>query len=118
MIYKNAEHLETKKILTNSKNIYLNTPLIECEAAINAEAKRRYFITSTNNCMVSVLVENGRGKNEFLRVNDIDDLDNLNVIKRKKNNCYDEDEFCPAAKKQNKQVKSKKETVWRKTKGL
>ena len=77
--------------------------LPECEAAINAEAKRRDSITSTNNCVVSVLVDNGRGKNEFVRVTEIDELDNLNVIKRKRNNCDDEDEFCPAAKKQNKQ---------------
>ena len=103
MIYKKRRALRNKENQTNSKNIYLNEPLPECEAAINAEAKRRDLITSTNNCVVSVLVDNGRGKNEFVRVTEIDELDNLNVIKRKKNNCDDEDEFCPAAKKQNKQ---------------
>ena len=100
---KKTQSTEKQKNQTNSKNIYLNEPLPECEAAINAEAKRRDIITSKNNCVVSVLVDNGRGKNEFVRVTEIDELDNLNVIKRKRNNCDDEDEFCPAAKKQNKQ---------------
>ena len=85
----------------------MNEPLPECEAAINAKPKRRGLITSTNNCVVSVLVYNdGREKNEFIRVTEIDELDNPNVIKRKRNNCDNEDEFCPAAKKQNKQSQS------------
>ena len=103
MIYKKRRALRNRKNQTNSKNICLNEPLPECEAVINAEAKRRDLITSTNNCVVSVLVDNCRGKNEFVRVREIDELDNLNVIKRKRNNCDDEDEFCPAANKQNKQ---------------
>ena len=105
MICKKRRALRNKKNQTNSKNIYLNEPLPECEAAINAEAKRRDLITSTNNCVVSVLLDNGRGKNEFVWVTEIDELDNLNVIKRR-NNFDDEDEFCPAAKKQNKQSQS------------
>ena len=51
MIYKKRRALRNKKNQTNSKNIYLNEPLPECEAAINAEAKRRDLITSTNNCV-------------------------------------------------------------------
>ena len=106
MIYKKRRALRNRKNQSNSKNIYLNEPLRECEAAINAEAKRRDLITSTNNCLVSVLVDNGRRKNKFFKVTVIDDLDILNVIKRKGNNCDAEDEFCPTAKKQNKQSQS------------
>ena len=40
----------------------MNEPLPECEAAINAEAKRRDLFTSTNICMGSVLVDNGEEK--------------------------------------------------------
>ena len=107
MIYKKHRALRNKKNQTNSKNIYLNEPLPECEAAINAEAIRRDLITSTNNCLVSMLVDNGRVKNEFVRVTKIDELDNLNLIKRKRNNCDDEDKFCTAAKKQTNNRKAK-----------
>ena len=42
------------------------------------------MITATHNCAVSVLVENGREKAKFVKVNEIEDLDSINAIKRKK----------------------------------
>ena len=43
------------------------------------------MITATHNCAVSVLVENGREKAKFVKTNEIEDLDSINAIKRKKN---------------------------------
>ena len=42
------------------------------------------MITATHNCAVSVLVENGREKSKFVKINEIEDLDSINAIKRKK----------------------------------
>ena len=43
------------------------------------------MITATHNCAVSVLVKNGREKAKFVKINEIEDLDSINAIKRKKN---------------------------------
>ena len=42
------------------------------------------MITATHNCAVSVLVENGREKAKFVKINEIEDLDSINAIKRRK----------------------------------
>ena len=42
------------------------------------------MITATHNCAVSVLVENGREKAKFVKINEIEDLDSINAIKQKK----------------------------------
>ena len=42
------------------------------------------MITATHNCAVSVLVENGREKAKFVKINEIEYLDSINAIKRKK----------------------------------
>ena len=48
---------KTKKQISN-KFIYLNEPLPEGEAQIKNKANKRNMITATQNCAVSVLVEN------------------------------------------------------------
>ena len=48
--------------------------------------KKRDNILSKYNCVVSVLVENGKNKPKFMRVNELEDLDRVNAIKRKQNN--------------------------------
>ena len=105
MICKKRRALRNKKNQTNSKNIYLNEPLPECEAAINAEAKRRDSITSTNNCVVSVLLGNGRGKTNSSELRKLTSWIIL-MLSNEETIFDDEDEFCPAAKKQNKQSQS------------
>ena len=65
----------------NNLNIYLREPLPECEAEIHTEAKKRNLVVSTNNCVVSVLVKDGE-KKFFKKVNDINELDTLNAVKR------------------------------------
>ena len=54
----------------------------ECEVAIQDEAKKRNLITTTNNCVVSVLVGGANNQTYFKKVHEINDLDNPNVVKR------------------------------------
>ena len=64
--YKKIRALRNKKNQLNCKKVYLKEPIPEYEATISAEAKRGDLITNTNNCVVSVLVDNGRGRNELV----------------------------------------------------
>ena len=84
-VYSKRWHLKKKNNPINRKIIYINEPLPEIEAVIAEEAKKRDMIVSTQNCVVSVLVENGIFKPKFMRVNELEDLDRLNAIKRKQN---------------------------------
>ena len=84
-VYSKRWHLKKKNNPINRKIIYINEPLPEIEAGIAEEAKKRDMIVSTQNCVVSVLVENGIFKPKFMRVNEMEDLDRLNAIKRKQN---------------------------------
>ena len=83
----------------NNYNIYLNEPLPECEAEIQNEAKKRSMITTTNNCVVSVLVGGANNQTYFKKVHELSDLDNPNVIKR--NQRDDNAVHSPKAKKPN-----------------
>ena len=65
--------------------MFINELLPEVEANIQQEANKRNFITSTHNCAVSVLIENGKNKPKFVKVNEISDLENLPAIKRSNN---------------------------------
>ena len=76
-------------------NIYLREPLPKCEAENHAEAKKRNLVVSTNNCVVSVLVKDGE-KKLFKKVNVINELDTLNVVKR---NNDDKNDDLPASKR-------------------
>ena len=70
-ILKKRRALRNKKNAINGNNIYINEPLPECEAQIKAEATKRNLITTTHNCVVSVLVENNEQKPQFVRVKEI-----------------------------------------------
>ena len=59
--------------------MYINEPLPECEAQIQAEANKLELITSTHNCVVSVLVEDG-SRSKFKAVHDVNELDTLNKL--------------------------------------
>ena len=83
-VYEKRKRLRKTKNRINNKFIYLNEPLPEYEAQIKNEANKRNMITATHNCAVSVLVENGREKAKFVKINEIEDLDSINAIKRKK----------------------------------
>ena len=82
---KKENDSEKQKNRINNKFIYLNEPLPEYEAQIKNEANKRNTITATNNFAVSVLVENGSEKAKFFEINEIEDLDSINAVKRKKN---------------------------------
>ena len=84
-VYSKRWHLKKKNNPINRKNIYINELLPEIEASIANEAKKRDMIVSTHNCVVSVLVENGINKPKFMRVNQLEDLDRVEAIKRKEN---------------------------------
>ena len=83
-VYEKRKRLRKTKNRINNKFIYLNEPLPEYDAQIKNEANKRNMITATHNCAVSVLVENGREKAKFVKINDIEDFDSINAIKRNK----------------------------------
>ncbi|XP_075240212.1 trypsin-like [Convolutriloba macropyga] len=53
------------------------------EKEIRNEAHKRDMITSTNNCVVSVLVHDGNEKTKFVKVEEVEDLDNLDAVKKR-----------------------------------
>ena len=57
--------------------------LHECEQEIRNEAHKRDMITSTNNCVVSVLVHDGNEKTKFVKVQEVEELDNLDAVKKR-----------------------------------
>ena len=57
--------------------------LPECEHEIRNEAHKRDMITSTNNCFVSVLVHDGNEKTKFVKVQEVEELDNLDAVKKR-----------------------------------
>ena len=80
-IFKKRRALRNKKNAINGNNIYINEPLPECEAQIKGEATKRNLIRTTHNCVVSVLVANNEQKPQFVRVNELEELDKLTTIK-------------------------------------
>ena len=69
----------------NRKNIYINKPLPEIEARIANEARKQDMIVTTNNCVVSELIDNGINKPKLMNFNELEDLDRVKAIKRKQN---------------------------------
>ena len=57
--------------------------LPECEQEIRNEAHKRDMITSTNNCVVSVLFHDGNEKTKFVKVQEVEELDNLDAVKKR-----------------------------------
>ena len=101
-IFKKRRALRNKKNAINGNNIYKNVPLPECEAQIKAEATKRNFITTTHNCVVSVLIANNEQKPQFVRVNEIEELGKLATIKKRNVQNDDIDVRSPTAKRQTK----------------
>ena len=99
-IFKKRLALRNKKNAINGNNIYINEPLPECEAQIKAEATKRNLITTTHNWAVSVPVANNEQKPQFVRVNEIKELDKLTTIKNRNVQDDDVDVRSPAAKRQ------------------
>ena len=58
--------------------------LPESEQEIRNEAQKRDMITSTNNCVVSVLVHDGNEKTKFVKVQEVQELDSLDAVKKNK----------------------------------
>ena len=99
-IFKKRRALRNERNAINGNNIYINEQLPECEAQIKAEATRRNLITTTHNCVVSVLVVKNEQKPEFVRANEIEELDKLTTIKKRNVQDDDVDVRSPAAKRQ------------------
>ena len=83
-VYEKRKRLRKTKNRINNKFIYLNEPLPEYEAQTRNKAHKRKKITATHDCANSVLVENGREKANCVKIHEIEDLDSINAIKRKK----------------------------------
>ena len=83
-VYEKRKRLRKTKKQDKQQIIYLNDPLPEYEAQIKNDANKRNMFTATHNCADSVFVENGREKAKFVKIDEIEDLDSINAIKRKK----------------------------------
>ena len=69
-----------------TKNIYVRERLPAMDAYIKKLAEGKGLITSTNNCTVSVLCDQGDGRKKLVKVNDVTELENLkNPIVREQN---------------------------------
>ena len=99
-IFTKRRALRNKKKAINGNNIYIIEPLTESEAQIKAEAVKRNLITTTHHCVVSVLVANNEQKPQFVRVNEIEELDKLTTIKKPNFQHDDVEVRSPAAKRQ------------------
>ena len=97
-MFSNA--INNKKNAINGNNIYIKEPLPEYEAQIKADATKRNLIRKTRNCVVSVLVANNEQKPQFVRVNEIEELDKLTSIKKRNVQYDDVDVRSPATKRQ------------------
>ena len=82
-VYKKRRSLRNKKNFMNKLNIYMYESLPEFEQEIRNEAHKRDMITSTNNCVVSVLVHDGNEKTKFVKVQEVEELDNLDAVKKR-----------------------------------
>ena len=85
-VYKARRNLKYQKNILNKRNIYITERLPEQEAIIKKAANDMDLITTTHNCIVSVLVhdEKRRGETKFMRVDAVDELQTINAVKRKK----------------------------------
>ena len=86
-IFKKKKRVLRKvKNYINGKNIYLNKPLTEVQSQIKDEAVKRNMIVSTYDCAVSVLVDKAEKKPTYKKINEIDELNNVNAIKKNDKN--------------------------------
>ena len=85
-IYANRRYLKGQKNEINQKNIYVRERLPAMDAYIKKFAEGKGLITSTNNCTVSVLCDQGDGRKKLVKVNDVTELENVkNPIVREQN---------------------------------
>ena len=83
-VYKSCKLLKKKKIEINDRNFYINEHLPKVDAELKNEANKQGFITSTNNCKVSVPVSKSNNTIGYPRINYTSDLANVpNAIKCK-----------------------------------
>ena len=83
-VYKSRKSLKKMKNKINDWNIYINEHLPKVDAELKNEAQKQSFITSTNNCKVSVLVSKANNTIVYRRINYTSDLANVpNAIKRR-----------------------------------
>ena len=68
----------------NKQNKYMSESLPECEQEMRNEAHKRDIITSFNNSVVSVLVRDGNKKTKFVKVKEVEEVDNLDAVKKDK----------------------------------
>ena len=85
-IYANRRYLKGQKNEINQKNIYVRERLPAMDAYIKKLAEGKGLITSTNNCTVSILCDQGDGRKKLVKVNDVTELENVkNPIMREQN---------------------------------
>ena len=86
-VYKARKNLKYQKNVLNKRNIYITERLSEQEAIIKKAANDMDLITTTHNCIVSVLVhdEKRRGETKFKRVDAADELQTIKAVKQKTN---------------------------------
>ena len=83
-VYKSYKLLKKEENEINDRNIFINEHLPKFDAELKNEANKQGFITSTNNCKVSVLVSKANNTIGYHRINYTSDLANVpNAIKRK-----------------------------------
>ena len=75
MCTRNTGVYETKNFM-NELIICKYESLPECEQEIHNEAHKRDMIRSTNNSVVSILVQDRNDKTKFLTVQEVEELDN------------------------------------------
>ena len=80
---KNAGFYKTKENFMNKLNIYMYESMLECEQEIRNEAHKPYMITSTNSYVVSVLVHDENEKTKCVSVQEIEELDSLDALRKR-----------------------------------
>ena len=72
-VYKSRKLLKKRKNEINGRSIYINEHLSKIDAELKNEANNQGFITSTNNCKVSVLVSKANNTIGYHRINYMSD---------------------------------------------
>ena len=82
-VYSQRKLLKEKKNPLNGKNIYINERLPPIESMLKSWADHRNYVTTTRNCTVSVLCDDGKGAKKFVSVSCEKDIESLeNPVKR------------------------------------
>ena len=68
----------------NGLNVYINEPLTECKALIKQVSKQNFITSICNSAVCDMVNDDELDKTKFVRVNNIEDLDKLIPVKRKR----------------------------------